>query len=569
MRQRFFYSIGLIFIALLAFWQCREDKTIVNEVADPQRQIEYFAFESFPTPAEGIIKNDSGLIRVTVPFGADLTALVPTIRFSEGATLTPDSGVPQDFSDFVIYTVTDPEGAQRLYTVLVAEMEPEKSSEASITAINFPTLYRSGEIKEDTKEILLEVGFGTDLSAIPFEAVLDDSEATLPPADTMLDLRENYVLTVTAPDGTSTIDYTLKTTVLPQETGIRGVWLTNVDSDVLNSQVGITEAVAVCDSLNINTIFVVTYNKAATTYPSQVMEDLVGTRIAPQYAGRDPLRELIDAAHAQDIKVFAWFEYGFAAFNGSPGPILEAQPGWGAINQEGNQVVKNGFYWLNSLLPEVQNFMTSLVTEVVTNYPDIDGVQGDDRLPAMPSEGGYDAYTKAEYAAEHNGEEPPADRLDREWLQWRADRLNAYAEDLYNAVKAINPACIVAHSPSPLQFGYTEYLQDYTAWVEGGYSDIVSPQLYRRDNQGLEVYRALLQDQINRVGDENKDIFYPGILSYLGSYVPSEAFLAEMILENRRNGITGEIHFFYNALLVRGAVLEAMYPGEAIFPSFE
>jgi uncharacterized lipoprotein YddW (UPF0748 family) len=564
MLQRFIYCIGLTLIASLVFSKCREDNVIVNEVPDPQRQIDYFAFEKFPTPAEGIIKNDSGIIRVTVPFGADLTALVPTIRFSDGATLSPDSGEAQDFSDFVIYTVTDPEGAQRLYTVLVEELEAPKSSDARITAISFPSLYRTGEIREDTKEILLEVGFGTDLSAVPFKAELDDAEATLDDSGT-LDLRQEAGLTVTAPDG-SPIDYTIKATVLPQETGIRGVWLTNVDSEVLTSQAKIEEAVALCDSLNINTIFMVTYNKAATTFPSQVMEDLVGTRIDAQYAGRDPLREVIDAAHARNIKVFAWFEYGFAAFNGSPGPILEAQPTWGAINQEGEQVVKNGFYWLNSLLPEVQDFMTDLVLEVVTNYPDIDGVQGDDRLPAMPSEGGYDAYTKAQYAAEHNGQQPPVDRLDSEWLQWRANRLNGYANDLYDAVKAINPACIVAHSPSPLNFGFNEYLQDYTAWVDGGYSDIVSPQLYRRDSQGINVYRALLLDQISRVGEDSKDIFYPGILSYLGSYVPSKDFLAGMILENRRNGITGEVHFFYNTLLVRADVLKAMYPGEAVFP---
>ena len=37
-----------------------------------------------------------------------------------------------------------------------------------------------------------------------------------------------------------------------------------------------------------------------------------------QYQGRDPLREIIDEAHAHNIKVHAWFEYGFAA---SYGPV--------------------------------------------------------------------------------------------------------------------------------------------------------------------------------------------------------------------------------------------------------
>ncbi len=568
MLKRYIYLISFSIISLLLFSHCEEDKVITNEIPEPKRQIEYFAFESFATVREGIIDHDSAIIQVEIPFGADPGLLVPTMRISEGATITPESGIAQDFSDFVIYTVTDPEGGKRLYTVLVKEMDEDKSDVARLTSISFPELYRMGQINEDTKEVFLEVGFGTDLTSVKFEAQLDEEEATITPqSNTTIDLTSDYILTVTAPDGISTIEYKIKTTTLPQETGIRGVWLTNVDSNVLNSKAGIEEAVAICDELNINTIFVVTYNKATTTYPSQVMEDLTGTRIASQYVGRDPLRELIDAAHAKNIKVLAWFEYGFAAFNGSPGPILTEKPDWAAIDVNGDPVVKNGFHWLNSLLPEVQSFMNDLVLEVVTNYPDIDGIQGDDRLPAMPSEGGYDAYTKAEYAAEHAGQEPPADRLNGEWLQWRADRLNIYAKDLYDAVKAINPDCIVAMSPSPLDFGYREYLQDYTAWVKGGYSDIISPQLYRRDNQGIAVYRGLLQDQISRVGADNKDIFYPGILSYLGSYIPSEDFLSGMILENRKNGINGEVHFFYNTLLVRENVLKAMYPGKAIFPS--
>jgi hypothetical protein len=57
-------------------------------------------------------------------------------------------------------------------------------------------------------------------------------------------------------------------------------------------------------------------------------------------------------------------------------------------------------------------------------------------------------------------------------------------------------------------------------------------------------------------------------LSFISSYIPREDFLAGMILENRRNGINGEVHFFYNTLLVRENVFKAMYPGKAIFPQF-
>ncbi len=556
------HKIGLMLAIVLSFSQCTDEETPVNEQSP--RLIEYFAFESFDPVKVGEINNEEGIIEITIPFETENYVLSPTIEISEGATIEPAIGTEQDFSSFVVYTVTATDGAKKLYTVLTSEAN---SNDASLRNIRMPDLFRNGTIDEENKTVGFEVGFGTDLSEVVlnFEAREEDATLSIESGEAY-DLTNDLELAITAPDEETTATYTIQVTELPQETGIRGVWLTNVDSEVLSSQAGIEGAVAQCKKLNFNTIFVVTYNRATTTYPSQVMEDLTGQRIASTYEGRDPLRELIDAAHAEDIKVMAWFEYGFAAFNGSPGPILEAKPEWGAINSSGEQVVKNGFFWLNSLLPEVQEFMTDLVLEVVTKYPDIDGVQGDDRLPAMPSEGGYDDYTKDKYAAEHGGAAPPNDRLEGNWLQWRADILNAYGQQLYNDVKAINPNCIVAMSPSPLDFGFREYLQDYTKWVQGGYADIVSPQLYRRDNQGISVYRGLLQDQLGRVGPENINKFYPGLLSFLGGYVPNDDFLAGMILENRKNGVTGEVQFFYNSLLASEKVFMAMYPGPAIYP---
>ena len=65
--------------------------------------------------------------------------------------------------------------------------------------------------------------------------------------------------------------------------------------------------------------------------------------------------------------------------------------------------------------------------DVVKNY-DVDGIQGDDRLPAMPAEGGYDDYTLQLYATENNGKAPPVDPKEPSWLQWKADRLSAFGK---------------------------------------------------------------------------------------------------------------------------------------------
>ena len=129
--------------------------------------------------------------------------------------------------------------------------------------------------------------------------------------------------------------------------------------------------------------------------------------LSAAYKGRDPLAEVIDEAHKHNIAVIPWFEFGFSSsYNDGGGHILRAKPHWAARDREGRLLKKNGFEWMNAFHPEVQEFMLALVTEVVKRY-DVDGVQGDDRLPAQPIEGGYDSLTVALYKETHAGIGPP------------------------------------------------------------------------------------------------------------------------------------------------------------------
>ncbi|MEK6753498.1 MAG: hypothetical protein AABZ00_14670, partial [Chloroflexota bacterium] len=57
-------------------------------------------------------------ITVLVPNGTDVTTLVPTISHT-GASVSPNSGVAQDFTNPVIYTVTAEDASTQLYTVTV------------------------------------------------------------------------------------------------------------------------------------------------------------------------------------------------------------------------------------------------------------------------------------------------------------------------------------------------------------------------------------------------------------------------------------------------------------------
>ncbi len=337
---------------------------------------------------------------------------------------------------------------------------------------------------------------------------------------------------------------------------IRGAWITTTASTALDSRDNIRQMVANCKAAGINHLFVVVYNNARTTYPSNVMNNLIGKPILERFAGRDPLQECVEEGHAAGLKVHAWFEYGFSSsYSASGGAIVNAKPNWAARDLAGNLVVKNGFDWLNGLHPEVQQFLIDLFKEVVSNYA-IDGVQGDDRLPAMPSTGGYDTYTVNLYKNENGGNTPPTTATDANWLRWRADKLNLFVKRLRSEVKTIKPTVLFTISPSPYPFGYTEYLQDWPTWVDSSWVDAVLPQCYRYD---INAYTAVLQQQKSYYRNPSVPL-YPGVLIKSGTYTASTGFLSQMIQANRNNGFKGESFFFYEGIKEVPSWFSGQYP---------
>jgi len=339
---------------------------------------------------------------------------------------------------------------------------------------------------------------------------------------------------------------------------IRGVWVTNVASPMLYNKDSIADAMDYLAANGINVIFPVVWNKAETQYRSELMLDRFGVEIEGVFAsqGRDPLAELIVEAHRNGMEVIPWFEYGFAATFGDQtgGRLIQANPQWAARNSSGQFFSKNGFYWMNGLHPEVQELLMSLIHEVIDNY-DIDGIQGDDRLPAMPSEAGYDAFTVELYKSEHDGASPPDGYLNNDWLLWRADKLTNFLGRLYRSVKEKDENLIVSMSPSHYNFSLREYLQDTPRWLDSSYVDMVHPQLYpaqRTAEQYLQRLKETVGPEPGSTGGyirpEHRHKLAPGMLIRAGNEVVSPATVRQMVAFNRDYGINGEVYFFYEGM---------------------
>ncbi|MBD1998208.1 glycoside hydrolase family 10 protein [Leptolyngbya sp. FACHB-541] len=294
---------------------------------------------------------------------------------------------------------------------------------------------------------------------------------------------------------------------------IRGVWLTNVASGVLFLPQGVSRAVNQLAQLNFNTLYPVVWNRGYTTYPSSVTQVATGETQLPLLhstrIGRSLLATFIQQGHQRNLRVIPWFEYGFMAPRRSS--LVKRHPEWLTQYRDGSQVLKAGtaelglpdtpetlwqsrrsrlrqlvrqqsshqLVWLNPLHPQVQEFLLDLILEVVTRY-DVDGIQLDDHF-SLPVELGYDPFTAQLYRQEHQGNSPPDDPLDEEWMRWRANKLGDFMRRIFLAVKIAKPNCLISLSPNSPGFAYRHYLQDWQTWVRQGWLGEVIVQTYRND----------------------------------------------------------------------------------------
>lgn len=514
-----------------------------------------------------VMNEDSDTIKIAVKKTLSLEALTLNFAISPKATISPSSGVTQNFTNPVKYTVTAENGDQRVYTIIINNFSDEKK----IYRASIPALFQDGTGIITANTVTFTVPFGTNLTNLTVEAIISEGATASPAFGTPQNYTSPVIYIITAANGTKT-NFTVSVNHALQETGVRAVWVTNVASEVLFSEANLTAMVDKLAELNFNTICVSTYNKSQTLFQSQTLADVLGITPAQTVidgcSWGDVLGKLIEKAHAKNIKVIAWFEYGFAShYSGQPQPLTDKKPEWVSKQQDGTQTVKNNFYWMNGFHTEVQKFMTDMIVECVTKYPELDGVQGDDRLPALPAHAGYDDYTKNLYKTE-TGRDLPSSPTETQFFNWKVQKMTNFATSLYNAVKAARSTCLVTWAPSARGWAKDNYLQDWPQWVANGKADWVSPQQYRNESQGISAYTSLIDGDISAVFNTTdlKKKYVPGMLVRNASYLPSDTFLAKMIQYNRLKGVYGESTWFYEGVTPKQTVYKALYPGKAIFP---
>ena len=130
----------------------------VTVALNPAKAITAF---TFPTSTGTTITEASHVIAVTVPYGTAMTALVPAITIT-GASVSPASGVAQNFSSPGPYWVTAANGTTQVYTVTVT-VAPNPAK--AITAFTFTTSTGT-TIDEASHVVAVTVPYGTAVTAL-------------------------------------------------------------------------------------------------------------------------------------------------------------------------------------------------------------------------------------------------------------------------------------------------------------------------------------------------------------------------------------------------------------------
>jgi len=208
---RYLLSVLLSFLLILIVTiSCSKKEEVVPK--STAKTIEAFGFSGLSPAVNGIISGNS--IAATVPFSVDVTTLAPTISTSAKATVSPASGVAQNFSNPVTYTVTAEDGSTATFTVTVTKSAAPKSTAKDITAFSFGALSPAvaGVIDNTAKTISATLPAGTDATKL-VPTLTTSAKATVSPASgAAQDFTKAVTYTVTAEDG-STQTYSVTVTV--------------------------------------------------------------------------------------------------------------------------------------------------------------------------------------------------------------------------------------------------------------------------------------------------------------------------------------------------------------------
>ncbi|MEM8487660.1 MAG: family 10 glycosylhydrolase [Bacteroidota bacterium] len=292
------------------------------------------------------------------------------------------------------------------------------------------------------------------------------------------------------------------------EREFRGAWIATVanidwpsspDLTAIEQQAELRQLLDRLASMNMNAVILQVRPAADAFYASAYepwswyLSGEMGRPPSPYY---DPLAFAIEEAHARGLELHAWFNpfrAGHRTFEGtfSPDHITVQRPD--LVVEYGEQ------FWMDPGMPDAREHSLRVMLDVVRRY-DLDGLHMDDYFYPYPVNDDRGRQVSFPDSMSWQIAQERGARITRE--DWRRQNINTFVETLYSEVKAIKPWVKVGLSP----FGiwrpgypdgvrgldaYNQIYADARLWLQQGWIDYLSPQLYWEIDSDGQPYAAL------------------------------------------------------------------------------
>lgn len=366
----------------------------------------------------------------------------------------------------------------------------------------------------------------------------------------------------------------------------RAAWVATVANINWPSKPGLTveqqqsEAIAILDSLqnlNFNAVVFQVRPQGDALYSSALepwsyfLTGEQGVAPSPFY---DPLEYWLDEAHKRAMELHVWLNPYRVHHISAPEPSAES-----LVHKMKDAVVRleEGYWWLDPAKQATQTHTLNVVKDILLRY-DIDGVHFDDYFYPYDSYNGGKDFPDDDSWSSYQQEGGMLARKD-----WRRDAVNNFVRNVYYLIKSYKPHVKLGVSPFGIwRPGYPESIEgmdqydrlyaDAKLWLNQGWVDYFSPQLYWPIAQTPQSYPVLLEWWQSE--NTHQRHLWPGINDYRATKDERGADeIHHQIMINRaiaKQG-PGVIHWSVGSVLANDSLMKRLrknvYADQALVPA--
>lgn len=337
----------------------------------------------------------------------------------------------------------------------------------------------------------------------------------------------------------------------------RGLFVSVIEkSPVLASREAMTEMIAFAKAAKIKNLFIQVYRGGKTWFPSEI-GDPAPYQENFQKLGEDSFALLVREAHAAGLQVHAWVNLLSLSHN-ADAPIVkkygrEILTRDKADKKDITDYLIDNQYWLEPGDLRVRSELAKMISELVSAYPDLDGLQLDYiRYPDTKPAYGHTMENLKRFA--RATEKKSFTEKTEEWRKWKRDQVTETVRLLTARARAINPAIQVSTTGcAPYGRAREEAFQDWGEWLNLGYVDFVTMMNYPSN---LDEFKKYIASAKEKVDSFNKVYLGVGAYKFLQDTETFTEIWGQCEMENSR----GCVVFYYGSLRESPSLKQALMP---------